>query len=117
GFTCGFSCIWSVFMAVPLHTRSTLFPYTTLFRSAWKGFSIYSQFLYNGKVYTTTENDESNRQDEYFINNLGLEYSLGKQQNYSVGFEVLNSMDYEYEVVENRPMAGRSFHVFFNIKF
>lgn len=96
---------------VPYHKATASLAY------AWKGFSIYSQFLYNGKVYTTIENDEFNRQDEYFINNLGLEYSLGKKRNYSVGFEVLNLMDYEYEVVGNRPMAGRSFHVFFNIKF
>lgn len=96
---------------VPYHKATASMAY------AWKGFSIYYQFLYTGKVYTTIENVESNRQDEYFVNNLGLEYSLGKKQNFSVGLEVLNLMDYEYEVVENRPMSGRSFHVFFNIKF
>lgn len=96
---------------VPFHKATASLAYD------WNRWLIYSQFLYNGKVFTSPQNEKSNQQNEYFLTNLGVECGLGKNNQYKIGGEIQNLMDYEYEVVENRPMQGRSFHVFFNIKF
>ena len=95
---------------VPYHKATASLSY------GWKGVSVYSQFLFNGKVFTTTQNEPEHRLDHYYVTNLGLDYDFGKENTYKIGFEVLNLMDYEYENVEARPMPGRSFQVYLNIK-
>jgi len=94
---------------VPFHKATAALSYS------WNGISFFTQFLYNGKVYTTTQNEE--KLPEYYLVNLGLDYDFGKENMYKIGFEVLNLMDYNYQNVESRPMPGRNFHVFLNIKF
>lgn len=95
---------------VPFHKATASFGY------GWQGFSMYYQFLFNGKIYHTTRNEAEHQLDHYFVSNLGLDYDFGKSNTYKVGFEILNLMDYEYEAVQARPMPGRNFHFFINIK-
>lgn len=93
---------------VPFHKATASLGY------GWNGFSLYYQFLFNGKVYTTSQNEAEHQLPHYFVCNLGLDYEFIKK--YKIGFEILNLMDYEYEAVEARPMPGRNFHFFINIK-
>lgn len=95
---------------VPFHKATASLGY------GWNGFSLYYQFLFNGKVFHTTQNEAEHQVNHYFVSNLGLDYDFGKTKMYKVGFEILNLMDYEYETVQARPMPGRNFHVFINIK-
>lgn len=95
---------------VPFHKATASFGY------GWKGFSMYYQFLFNGKIYHTTRNEAEHQLNHYFVSNLGLDYDFGKSNVYKVGFEILNLMDYDYEAVQARPMPGRNFHFFINIK-
>lgn len=95
---------------VPFHKATASFAY------GWNGLSLYYQFLFNGKVYTTTRNEAEHQLDHYFVSNIGLDYDFGKSNTYKIGFEILNLMDYEYENVQARPMQGRNIHFFINIK-
>ncbi|MFV0304470.1 MAG: TonB-dependent receptor plug domain-containing protein [Moheibacter sp.] len=95
---------------VPFHKVTTSFNYN------WKGISLLYQFLFNGSVYTTTQNEETYKIPSYFISNLGLDYGFGESKMYKIGFEILNLFDYEYESVLNRPMPKRSFNVYINFK-
>lgn len=95
---------------VPFHKATASLAY------GWKGLSINYQFLFNGKVFTTTDNHSRNALPHYFVSNLGLDYDFGKLKTYRIGFEVLNLMNYAYENVPSRPMPGRSFQIYVNIK-
>lgn len=95
---------------VPFHKATASLAY------GWKRFSLYYQFLFNGKVYTTTQNEAEHQLPHYFVSNMGLDYDFGKSNTYKIGFEILNLMDYEYENVQARPMPGRNFQFYINIK-
>jgi iron complex outermembrane receptor protein len=95
---------------VPFHKATASLSY---YRN---GFSVYYQFLFNGKVFTTTDNDSENELPHYFLSNLGMDYGFGKSKNWKIGFQILNLMDYEYQSVPSRPMPGRNFQIYVNIK-
>lgn len=95
---------------VPYHKATASLSYN------WNKFSVYYQFLFNGKVFTTTQNETKHQLEHYFLSNIGLDYNFGKEKIYKIGFEVLNLMDYEYQSVEARFMPGRNFHIYVNIK-
>ncbi|MDN3665709.1 TonB-dependent receptor plug domain-containing protein [Algibacter miyuki] len=96
---------------VPFHKLTTSFGY------GYKNFSAYYQYLNTGEVFTTTDNFTSNILDSYMVANLGAEYAIGKQQNYKIGAQVLNFWNESYESVLNRPMPGRNFNFYINLKF
>lgn len=95
---------------VPYHKATTSLAYY------WKNFSAYTQWLLNGKVFTTTNNEPSKELNSFLLGNFGLGYDFGKENTYQIGFEIMNLMDRAYESVENRPMPGRSFHLNINFK-
>lgn len=84
---------------------------------AWKRISFYTQFLYNGKTYTSPQNEPKNQMPHYFLSNVGLDYDFGKANTYKIGLEILNLTDYQYQSIPGRPMPGRSFQIYANIKF
>lgn len=92
----------------PIHKATAALSYS------WEKISFFTQFLYNGKVFTTTQHERE--LPEYYLINIGLDYDFGNKKTYKIGVEVLNLMNYKYQNVEARPMPGRSFHVFANIK-
>lgn len=95
---------------VPFHKATASMGY------GWNGFSLYYQFLFNGKVFHTTQNESEHQVDHYFVCNAGIDYDFGKSKIYKIGFEILNLLDYKYETIKSRPMPGRNFHFFINIK-
>src|SRR5690606_24971033 len=49
---------------------------------SWKRISAYYQWLYTGKVFTDSTN--KNKLDAYTVSNFGLEFAIGKKQNYKL---------------------------------
>lgn len=80
----------------------------------YKRASVYYQCLYNGKVFTSSDNFYE--LEGYFISNAGFEYRLGKQKNISALFQVLNFENKFYQNVLSRPMPGRNYNVSINFK-
>ncbi|WP_308991217.1 TonB-dependent receptor [Mariniflexile litorale] len=96
---------------VPFHKLTTSFGY------GYKNFSAYYQYLNNDEVFTTTDNVTEHILDSYMVANLGAEYTLGKQQKYKIGAQVLNFWNESYESVLNRPMPGRNYNFYINLNF
>lgn len=69
--------------------------------------SSYFQFLYNGEVYTSSDNNYS--LPGYTVSNAGIEYNFLKRK-LSLGVEIRNVFDTEYQSMPSRPMPGRSFN-------
>ncbi|WP_428229711.1 TonB-dependent receptor plug domain-containing protein [Flavobacterium sp.] len=80
-------------------------------------FSTYYQFLYNGFVYTQSDNDPKQIVKDYTISNLGIDYDFKFLNSFKLGFQVLNLFNENYESLENRPMPGRNFNIYINLKF
>ena len=88
---------------VPMHKATASFAY------AFQRFSVFYQYLFNGEVFTQTDNNPTKIIDHYTVSNLGLSIDLGQKSNYSIGFKVLNLWNENYESVENRPLPGRNY--------
>lgn len=94
---------------VPFHKSTASLGYSR------KRISAYYQFLFNGAVFI--DSDNKNKLDSYTVSNLGLDYGLGKNQQYKIGFQFLNILNENYQSTLNRPMPGRNFNVYINLKF
>jgi iron complex outermembrane receptor protein len=96
---------------VPFHKMTAGIAYS------FHRFSANYQYLYNGKVYTQSDNNPSNIVDWYVVSNVDLAYTLGNISKYSIGFKVLNLWNEKYQSVENRPLPGRNFNLYLTFKF
>jgi len=95
---------------VPYHKVTGLFNYT------FKNISAYYQFLFNGKVFTTTDN--VGILDAYSVSNFGMDYSFNKNTfPIKIGIKINNIFNTYYENVAYRPMPNRNFQTFINFKF
>ena len=83
----------------------------------YKKFTAYYQYLNTDEVFTTTDHATEHILDSYMVANLGAEYNLGKDNTYKLGAQVLNLWDESYESVLNRPMPGRNFNIYMQLKF
>ncbi|MEP6803023.1 MAG: TonB-dependent receptor, partial [Flavobacterium sp.] len=79
--------------------------------------SAYYQFLYNGFVYTQSDNDPKQIVKDYTVSNLGIDYDFKFLESFKLGFQVLNLFNENYESLENRPLPGRNFNIYINLKF
>ncbi|MDR7211385.1 TonB-dependent receptor domain-containing protein [Flavobacterium piscis] len=75
------------------------------------------QFLYNGFVYTRTDNNPDEIINNYMISNIGIDYDFRFLESFKLGFQVLNLFNEAYESLENRPMPGRNFNMYLTLKF
>ncbi|WDF62663.1 TonB-dependent receptor plug domain-containing protein [Flavobacterium sp. KACC 22763] len=82
-----------------------------------KNLSAYYQFLYNGFVYTQSDNDPEKIVDAYNVSNIGIDYDFKLLSSFKVGFQVLNLWNTFYQSLEYRPMPGRNFNLYLNLKF
>jgi iron complex outermembrane receptor protein len=95
---------------VPFHKA------TALIRYGYENFSLYSQVIYNGRVFSTTDN--LGVVDAYSIANLGLELEvLKKTLPITFGIKANNIFNTYYENVAYRPMPDRNFETYLNLKF
>ncbi|MFD1095720.1 TonB-dependent receptor plug domain-containing protein [Salegentibacter chungangensis] len=82
---------------------------------ALKHFSTFFQFLYNGPIYTSTDN--AYKLDGYSISNLGVAYAFGVKKKLKLGLELRNLFDKKYQSLPSRPMPGRSINSSLTFKF
>ncbi len=95
---------------VPYHKVTGTFNYN------FKRISAYCQLLYNGEVYTTTDNNGV--LDAYSVSNIGIEYSIQeKSLPIKLGIKINNIFNKYYENVAYRPMPNRNIQTFINFKF
>ncbi len=95
---------------VPFHKITGLVNYN------FKQFSFYYQLLYNGEVFTTTDNVGT--VEAHSVSNIGLEYEIiNKSHPINLGIKINNIFDIYYENVAFRPMPNRFYQLFLNFKF
>lgn len=96
---------------VPFHKFTSSIGYN------FKKFSINYQFLYNGFVYTRSDNDPNEIIKSYKLSNIGFDYDFKFLKSAKLGFEIRNILNQYYQSVEDRPMPGRNFNMYINLKF
>lgn len=79
--------------------------------------SAHYQFLYNGFVYTQTDNDPDKIVKDYSVSNIGVDYDFNFLNSFKLGFQLMNLFNKNYESLESRPMPGRNFNIYLNFKF
>ncbi len=96
---------------VPFHKVTSNLAYS------YKKWSSFIQGLYNGEVFTTTDNNQ-NLQD-YFVLNAGLNYSFPKKWGIAIETQIAinNILNENYQNVAFRPMPNRNIHLNLNFKF
>ncbi|MFV8347498.1 TonB-dependent receptor plug domain-containing protein [Flavobacterium sp. ZB4P13] len=75
------------------------------------------QFLYNGFVYTRSDNDPKETIEAYQVSNIGIDYDFSLLNSSKLGFQVLNLWNEKYQSLEDRPMPGRNFNIYIILKF
>ena len=96
---------------VPYHKATASLSYEI------KKLMAYYQFLYNGEVYTRTDNNSKYNMDSYTIGNVGAEYNFGRKNTYRLGMQVLNVWNKNYQTVDGRYMPGRNYNMYLTFKF
>lgn len=96
---------------VPYHKATGAVAY------GYKRFYAYVQGLYNGEVFTRTDNNARYNLDAYVTANAGASYSYGAKVKYTLGVQLLNLANYDYASVDSRPMPGRNYMINLTLKF
>lgn len=96
---------------VPYHKATSSVAYS------WKKFTADYQFLYNGEVFTRSDNNSKYNVDAYLVSNASVNYDFGKTNSYALGFQVLNLYNENYVSVENRFLPGRNYNMYLILKF
>jgi outer membrane cobalamin receptor len=96
---------------VPAHKANASLSY------GFRKFSAYYTFLYNGEVFTRSDNNPRYNIESYKTSNAGVEYGFGATGSYKLGVQVLNAWNSDYVSVDSRPMPGRNFNMYLILKF
>ncbi|WP_281922492.1 TonB-dependent receptor plug domain-containing protein [Flavobacterium collinsii] len=96
---------------VPFHKVTAAVAYSR------NNISAHYQFLYNGFVYTQADNDPEKIVSAYTVSNVGLDYDFKFLSSFRVGIQVLNVWNAFYQSLEHRPMPGRNYNLYLNLKF
>lgn len=100
---------------VPNHTANLNFTY------GYKNISLYYQQLYNGDVFTTSDNLTGRfySLDAYNVANVGFDYTIFKnlKNELNINVKVNNIYNKAYENVAFRPMPNRNFNTQIQYKF
>jgi outer membrane cobalamin receptor len=84
---------------------------------SFKKITLNYQFLYNGFVYTRSDNDPKQIIKPYKISNVGIDYDFRFLDSSKLGFQVLNLLNEKYQSAEDRPLPGRNFNIYITLKF
>lgn len=87
---------------------------TASFGYGYKRLGVFWQFLYNGKIFTSSDNNYS--LPAYNLSNVGLNFAFGKKENLKLGVTVRNLFEEKYQSLPSRPMPGRSYHTSLTFK-
>jgi outer membrane cobalamin receptor len=96
---------------VPFHKLTGAIVYN------WRRFSADYQFLYNGFVYTRSDNNPKDIINAYKVSNIGIYYQTKLLKFFRIGIQVLNLLNEKYQSIEDRPLPGRNFNININLKF
>jgi outer membrane cobalamin receptor len=96
---------------VPFHKFTSSIEYT------FKNISLNYQFLFNGFVYTRSDNDPNEIIKSCKVSNIAFDYNFKFLKSTKLGFEIRNMLNQYYQSVEDRPMPGRNFNMYINLKF
>ena len=96
---------------VPYHKGTATLDYK------YKRLSTYYQALYVGEVFTLSDNHPNYVLDAYFLSNVGIEYALGTQQQYTFGAKINNIFNKNYQSVADRYMPGINYNLYINLNF
>ncbi|MGL2988289.1 TonB-dependent receptor plug domain-containing protein [Flavobacterium sp. RSSA_27] len=96
---------------VPYHKATASLAYN------YKKWNANYQFLFNGFVYTQSDNDPNTIIPSYWVSNLGVDYEFFKKNPIKIGVQALNLWNEKYVSVENRIMPGRNFNLYLIFKF
>lgn len=77
----------------------------------WKQWSLDTQALYVGEVFTRSSNNPNFTINQYMLQHVGIHYKLKTYSNIELGIRSYNVWNLDYQSVENLPMPGRSFLV------
>jgi iron complex outermembrane receptor protein len=92
----------------PKHMGSVLLDF------AYKNWSIMLNERYNGRIFTTTSNSKSIA--DFLLTNLSINTEL-LDKRITVGLQINNLLNKEYQVVISRPMPKRNYGINLNYKF
>lgn len=96
---------------VPYHKLTGAVSYS------YKNMAAYYQTLYNGEVFTLSDNDPKYMVKDYLVSNFGIDYSIGKKSQYRLGAQVRNLTNEKYESVVSRLMPGRNYNITLTLIF
>tara|TARA_B110000967_G_scaffold199815_1_gene234693 strand:- start:2633 stop:4495 length:1863 start_codon:yes stop_codon:yes gene_type:complete len=91
------------------------------FNIGWssKKWTVFYQYLYNGKVFTSEDNLDILSLPSYHISNVGVDFTIAKtsKTQLEIGFKINNIYDEAYATSPRRPMPNRNFNTNINYKF
>ncbi|MBW2960603.1 TonB-dependent receptor plug domain-containing protein [Mesonia aestuariivivens] len=79
----------------------------------FKDFFIETQALYNGKVFTRSDNNSRYNLDAYWLWNTGVGYHLNQQ--FTFGGKLRNLLNADYQNVESRRMPGTNYTIYLTL--
>ncbi|MEJ1223609.1 TonB-dependent receptor plug domain-containing protein [Sediminicola sp. 1XM1-17] len=93
------------------------FKWTSNIAYQFKKWDLYYQWMYNGPVFTTTDNSEVLA--GYGISNIGVEhdFEMTHKIKCTLGLKINNLLDKNYQNVAYRPMPNRNFNLQLITKF
>lgn len=80
-------------------------------------FAVNYQLLFNGEVFTRSDNNSRYTIDAYSVSTIGTDYDFGTANSFKIGFQVLNLLNENYRVVERRPFPGRNYTINLTFNF
>jgi outer membrane cobalamin receptor len=80
-------------------------------------FSADYQILFNGEVFTRSDNNPVYNIESYMVSNIRTGYRFGKRSKCEVGIGVHNLFDESYQVMEGRPFPGRNYQMYLTFNF
>jgi len=96
---------------VPFHQMNGQISYTN---SKWSSGLLWQ---YTGSVFTQTDNNPDKKISDYNLFDIQISREIPIFSSSKIGVRLQNIFDLAYEVVNNRPMPGRSIHINFNTQF
>lgn len=96
---------------VPYHKATASVGY------AYGRFSCGYQHVYNGWVYTQSDNNPDKTVGLYHVSNVMADFGFGQNHSYRIGLKALNLWNEKYESVADRPMPGRHFNTYLILNF
>ena len=103
-------------------TNKQLFyvPYHKLTGSAdyaYKKFSGYYQFMFTGRVFTTSDENPFNAIADYNLSNIGIDYNFSQKNTFKIGLKLNNAWNEKYNSLDQRPMPGRNATIYLNLNY